>query len=124
MGAGLVDEIDHENRPDKSSSGANTLRMGGMVIAGVSGYSESSEFSEQLANAQLVRTVTNNRVTAALRDEMVEAVKLAIAHDSWAKTLKQNRWESSVLVGPGFNSFIETDLTTSRVMVHLLKMKT
>ena len=57
------------------------------------------------------------------RGEMVEAVKLATAQESWAKTLRQNHWEPSVLVGPSFNSFIETDMTTSRVMVQLLKMK-
>ena len=121
----------------------------GKAVAGVSGY---SEFSEQLANGKLraigvsskrvafgipsIRdqgidvemanwrgVFTGDGVTAARRGEMVEAVKLATAHESWAKTLKQNHWESSVLVGPGLNSFIETDMTTSRVMVHLLKMK-
>ena len=121
----------------------------GKAVAGVSGY---SEFSEQLANGKLraigvsskrvafgipsIRdqgidvemanwrgVFTGDGVTAARRGEMVEAVKLATAHESWAKTLKQNHWESSVLVGPSFNSFIETDMTTSRVMVHLLKMK-
>jgi len=53
----------------------------------------------------------------------VEAVKAATNHESWQKTLKQNRWESSWLSGPGFNGFIDVDLTTSRVMVHLLKLK-
>jgi putative tricarboxylic transport membrane protein len=121
----------------------------GKAVAGVSGY---SEFSEQLASGKLraigvsskraafgiasIReqgidvemanwrgVFTGDGVTAARRAEMVEGVKLATAHESWTKTLKQNHWESSVLVGPGFSSFIETDLTTSRVMVHLLKMK-
>lgn len=121
----------------------------GKAVAGVSGY---SEFSEQLASGKLraigvsskraafgipsIRdqgidvemanwrgVFTGDGVTAARRGEMVEAVKLATTHESWAKTLKQNHWDSSVLVGPSLNSFIETDLTTSRVMVHLLKMK-
>lgn len=121
----------------------------GKAVAGVSGY---SEFSEQLATGKLraigvssKRAVfgipsirdqgidvemanwrgvfTGDGVAAARRADMVEAVKLATTHDSWTRTLKQNHWDSSVLVGPGLNSFIETDLTTSRVMVHLLKMK-
>ena len=121
----------------------------GKVVAGVLGH---SEFSAQLAHGKLraigvsskraafgiafIRdqgidvemanwrgVFTGDGVTAARRGEMVEAVKLATAYESWVKTLKQNHWESLVLVGPSFNSFIETDLTTSRVMVHLLKMK-
>jgi len=63
-------------------------------------------------------------VSAARRAEMVEAVRLATNHESWQKVLKQNRWESSWLSGPNLDSFIDFDLTTSRVMVHLLKLKT
>ena len=120
-----------------------------MAVAGMSGH---SEISEQLAHGKLLAiwvsskhaasgiasirdhgievemanrrgVFTDDGVTAARRGGMVEAVKLATAHESWSKTLKQNHWESSVLVGPSFNSFIETDLTTARMMVHLLKMK-
>jgi putative tricarboxylic transport membrane protein len=54
---------------------------------------------------------------------MLEAVKAATGHESWQKTLKQNHWESSLLSGPSLASFIDFDLTTSRVMVHLLKLK-
>lgn len=43
---------------------------------------------------------TGDGVAAARRGEMVEAVKLATAHESWAKILKQNHWDFSVLVGP------------------------
>jgi putative tricarboxylic transport membrane protein len=55
---------------------------------------------------------------------MLEAVKAAAGHESRQKTLKQNHRESSLLSGPGVVSFIDFDLTTSRVMVHLLKLKT
>ena len=107
-----------------------------MAVAGVSGH---SEISEQLAHGKLLAIGVSSKHAASgiasIRDqgfdvemanwrgEMVEAVKLATAQESWAKTLRQNHWESSVLVGPSFNSFIETDMTTSRVMVQLLKMK-
>ncbi len=123
--------------------------LGGKAVAGISGY---SEFSEQLASGKLraigvssKRSVfsipaireqgldvdmanwrgvfTGQGVSAARQAEMVEAVKLAAGHESWQKTLKQNHWESSLLSGPSFSSFIDFDMTTSRVMVHLLKLK-
>ena len=62
-------------------------------------------------------------VPATRRAEMVEGIKVATGHDSWLKTLKQNHWESSWLSGPAFASFIDVDMTTSRVMAHLLKLK-
>jgi len=124
--------------------------LSGKAVVGISGY---SEFSEQLASGKLraigvssKRAVfgipaireqgvdvdmanwrgvfTGQEVSPARRAEMVEAVRLATNHESWQKVLKQNRWESSWLSGPSFDSFIDVDLTTSRVMVHLLKLKT
>lgn len=124
--------------------------LSGKAAVGISGY---SEFSEQLANGKLraigvssKRSVfgipaireqgvdvdmanwrgvfTGQDVSIARRAEMVEGVRQATSHESWQKVLKQNRWESSWLSGPGLDSFIDVDLTTSRVMVHLLKLKT
>jgi putative tricarboxylic transport membrane protein len=121
----------------------------GKAAAGISGY---SEFADQLASGKLraigvssKRTVfgipaireqgvdvdmanwrgvfTGQNVTEARQAEMLEAVKAAAGHESWQKTLKQNHWESSLLSGPSLASFIDFDLTTSRVMVHLLKLK-
>ena len=123
--------------------------LSGKAAVGISGY---SEFSDQLSSGKLraigvssrravfgipaIRdqgvnvdmanwrgVFTGDGVSAQRRAEMVEAVKAATAHDLWQKVLKQNRWESSLLTGPDFNSFIDVDLTTSRVMVHLLKLK-
>ncbi|WP_457280286.1 Bug family tripartite tricarboxylate transporter substrate binding protein [Polaromonas sp. P5_D5] len=123
--------------------------LGGKAVAGISGY---SEFSDELASGKLraigvssKRTVfgipsireqgldvdmanwrgvfTGQNVPPARQAEMVEAVKAAAGYESWQKTLKQNHWDSSLLSGPGFASFIDFDLTTSRVMVHLLKLK-
>ncbi|MES2942091.1 MAG: tripartite tricarboxylate transporter substrate-binding protein [Pseudomonadota bacterium] len=121
----------------------------GKAVAGISGY---SEFSEQLTSGKLRAIGVSSKNTVfgipAIREqgvgvdmanwrgvftgqgvpatrvaEMVEAVKAAVAHESWQKTLKQNNWNSSWLAGPALVSFIDFDLTTSRVMVHLLKMK-
>ncbi len=123
--------------------------LGGKATVGISGF---SEFSAELASGKLraigisakrglydipaIReqgvdvdmanwraVFTGQGVTAARQAEMVEAVKAATAYDSWQKTLKQNHWDSSWLTGPALTSFIDFDLTTSRVMVHLLKMK-
>jgi putative tricarboxylic transport membrane protein len=123
--------------------------LGGKAVAGISGY---SEFAEELASGKLraigvssKRTVfgipsireqgldvdmanwrgvfTGQNVPEARQAEMLEAVKAATGHESWQKTLKQNHWESSLLSGPSLASFIDFDLTTSRVMVHLLKLK-
>ena len=133
------------------AGGAEVVQAGlsGRATAGISGY---SEFSEQLASGKLRAIGVSSRrpvfgipaireqgvdvdmanwrgvftgqgVSAVRQAAMMEAVKLATSHESWQKTLRQNRWESSWLAGPGFNSFIDVDLTTSRVMVHLLKLK-
>lgn len=121
----------------------------GKAAAGISGY---SEFADQLASGKLraigvsskrsvfgIRSIreqgvdvdmanwrgvfTGQNVTDARQAEMLEAVKAATGHESWQKTLKQNNWESSLLSGASLASFIDFDLTTSRVMVHLLKLK-
>lgn len=123
--------------------------LGGKAAAGISGY---SEFADELASGKLraigvssKRAVfgipsireqgldvdmanwrgvfTGQNVAEARQAEMLEAVKAAAGHESWQKTLKQNHWESSLLSGPSLASFIDFDLTTSRVMVHLLKLK-
>lgn len=121
----------------------------GKAVAGISGY---SEFSAELASGKLraigvsakqaifgipsIRdqgvnvdmanwrgVFTGQNVAAARQAEMIVAVQQATQHESWQKTLKQNRWESSWLSGPAFSGFIDFDMTTARVMVHLLKLK-
>lgn len=54
---------------------------------------------------------------------MLAAVEAATNHESWLRTLKQNRWDASWLSGKDLTEFIELDLTTARVMVYLLKLK-
>ncbi|MGH6625065.1 MAG: Bug family tripartite tricarboxylate transporter substrate binding protein [Burkholderiaceae bacterium] len=123
--------------------------LSGKAAVGISGY---SEFSEQLASGQLraigvsakralfgIPAIRDQGVAADMANwravftgagvpverqaEMVEAVRRATVHESWQATLKHNRWESSWLTGNSFNSFIDVDLATARVMVHLLKLK-
>lgn len=147
-GAGS-DPADVAYQPFASGAEVVAAVLSGKAMAGVSGY---SEFSEQLANGKLraigisarrpvygipaIRdqgvdidmanwrgVFTGQAVTSTRRAEMVEAVRRATGHASWQKTLKQNHWESSWLAGAGLDSFIDFDLTTARVMVHLLKLK-
>jgi len=66
---------------------------------------------------------TGKGVPAARAAEMLAAVEAATHHESWLRTLKQNRWESSWLTGKDLAEFMELDLTTARVMVYLLKLK-
>lgn len=120
------------------------------AMVGISGF---SEFSTQLAEGKLraiglssrrsmfgIPTIreqgvqvemanwrgvfTGTGVAAARREEMVDAVQRATVQDVWKNTLKQNHWAASWLAGADLNSFIDFDLTTARVMVHLLKFKT
>lgn len=66
---------------------------------------------------------TGGGVDTARRAELEDGVRRATQHDSWKQVLKQNGWESSWLAGAQLASFIDFDLTTARVMVHLLKLK-
>jgi putative tricarboxylic transport membrane protein len=135
--------------PYTSGNEVGQAVVSGKAVAGVSGY---SEFGDQIANGKL-RAIgvsskralfgipairdqgvnvemanwrgifTGQSVTPARQAELLEGVKAATSQESWQQVLRQNRWESSWLAGPAFGSFIEVDLTTSRVMVHLLKLK-
>lgn len=120
------------------------------AMVGISGF---SEFSAQLAEGKLraigvssrrsmfgIPTIreqgvqvemanwrgvfTGTGVAAARREEMVDAVLRATTQEAWKATLKQNHWAASWLTGTDLSSFVDFDLTTARVMVHLLKFKT
>lgn len=66
---------------------------------------------------------TGKGVPAARAAEITAAIEAATHHESWQRTLKQNRWEPSWLTGKDLAEFMELDLTTARVMVYLLKLK-
>lgn len=120
------------------------------AVVGISGF---SEFSTQLAEGKLRAIGVSSRrsmfgipsirdqgvqvemanwrgvftgtgVAAARREEIVDAVQRATAQEAWKATLKQNHWAASWLTGNDLSSFVDFDLTTARVMVHLLKFKT
>ena len=123
--------------------------VSGKAAVGLSGYSEFSDaiaagklraigvssrrsvfgipaFREQGVDAAMANwrgVFTGKGVSTARTAEMLAAVEAATNHDSWQRTLKQNRWDASWLSGKDLTEFIELDLTTARVMVYLLKLK-
>ena len=123
--------------------------VSGKASMGLSGYSEFSDaiaagklraigvssrrsvfgvpaFREQGVDATMANwrgVFTGKGVTTARTEEMLAAVEAATNHESWLRTLKQNRWDASWLSGKDLSEFIELDLTTARVMVYLLKLK-
>lgn len=123
--------------------------LSGNAALGLSGYSEFNEaiaggklravgvssrrsvfgvpsFREQGLDAVMANwrgVFTGKGVPAARAAEMLAAVDAATHHESWLRTLKQNRWEPSWLTGKDLAEFMELDLTTARVMVYLLKLK-
>jgi putative tricarboxylic transport membrane protein len=136
-------------QPFASGTEVVSAVLAGKAAVGVSGY---SEFSAQLTGGQLRAIGVSSRKPSfgipAIRDqgvqaemsnwravftgkgisaerqaEMVEAVRLATLHDSWKATLKQNHWDASWMTGKDLSDLIDLDLTTARVMVHLLKLK-
>lgn len=133
------------------SSGVDVVSavLSGKAAVGISGY---SEFSAQLTGGQLRAIGVSSRRASfgipAIRDqgvqvemsnwravfsgkgvsgsraaELVAAVQTATAHDTWKATLKQNRWDAAWMSGNNLTELIDLDLTTARVMVHLLKLK-
>ncbi len=123
--------------------------VSGNASVGLSGYSEFSDaiasgklraigvssrrsafglpsFREQGLDAVMANwrgVFTGKGVPPARMAEMLAAVEAATHHESWTRTLKQNRWEPSWLAGKDLTEFMELDLTTARVMVYLLKLK-
>ena len=123
--------------------------VSGNAAVGLSGYSEFSDaiaagklrpigvsarrsvfgvaaFREQGLDATMANwrgVFTGKGVASTRAGELLAAIEAATAHESWLRTLKQNRWEPSWLAGKDLSEFMELDLTTARVMVYLLKLK-
>lgn len=136
-------------KPFASGTEVVDALVAGNAAVGLSGYSEFSDaiaagklrpigvsarrsafglpaFREQGLDATMANwrgVFTGKGVPAARAAEMLAAVEAATGHESWQRTLKQNRWEPSWLTGKDLSEFMELDLTTARVMVYLLKLK-
>jgi putative tricarboxylic transport membrane protein len=121
----------------------------GKAVAGISGY---SEFSEHIASGKLraigvsskspfqgIPSVRQQGVDADLANwrgvftgkavppqrqaVLLEAVRRAVATDSWLKTIKRSNWDSYWMEGKDFKSFLELDVATAGVLTYILKLK-
>lgn len=121
----------------------------GKAVVGISGY---SEFSDDIASGKLraigvsskramfgipaVRelgldvemanwraVMTGKNVAPPRRKEMEAALAQALAHETWQKALKANRWSSAWLAGDNFASFLDIETATTRLMLYLLKLR-
>lgn len=66
---------------------------------------------------------TGQALTVGRRADIADAIKTATTYDLWKKTLKQNFWDSALLAGADFDSFLDIELKTTKLMVQLLKLK-
>ncbi len=74
-----------------------------------------------LANWRAV--FTGEGVAKSRQAEMVDAIRVAVNDESWKKTLRQNYWDSSWLVGTDLASTLEIDISTLQLAVQLLRLK-
>jgi putative tricarboxylic transport membrane protein len=81
------------------------------------------EFGLDVEMANWRAVMTGKNVPATRRREMEAGLARALAHESWQKALKENRWSSAWLPGDDFASFIEIESATTRLMLYLLKLR-
>ena len=123
--------------------------LSGKAAVGISGYSEFSEsiasgklraigvsskrpflgipsIREQGVDADLANwrgVFTGKGVPPAAADVLLEAVRRAVAHDSWHKAIKRSNWDASWMEGKNFAGFLDLDISMAGVMIYLLKLK-
>ena len=96
---------------------------------GVSSRKEAYGFRplrEQGLNVDLANwraLYTGSGVPKSRQAEMVEAFRIAANDESWKKTLRQNYWDSSWLVGTDLATTLEIDIRTLQLAVQLLRFK-
>ena len=91
----------------KSAYGLRPLREQGLNV--------------DLANWRAV--FTGAGVPKPRQAEMVEAIRSAVNDESWKKTLRQNYWDASWLVGTDLVNALEIDIKTLQLAVQLLRLK-
>ena len=91
----------------KSAYGLRPLREQGLNV--------------DLANWRAV--FTGSGVPKSRQAEMVEAIRSAVNDESWKKTLRQNHWDASWLVGADLVSALDIDIKTLQLAVQLLQLK-
>lgn len=98
-------------------------------VLGVSSRKEAYGFRplrEQGLNVDLANwraLYTGSGVPKSRQAEMAEAFRIAVNDESWKKTLRQNYWDSSWLVGTDLATTLEIDIRTLQLAVQLLRFK-
>lgn len=134
-----------------TSSGADAVKalVSGQAQIGISGY---SEFHDALQAGTLRALAVSARRGAqglpSLRDSGIDTVMVnwrglfgaagitveqrealsgligrLVVSPEWKAAVKANQWQSTYQTGEAFRQFIETEQTTARVVVHMLKLK-
>ena len=108
---------------------AAAIRLAKLRALGVSSRKEAYGFRplrEQGLNVDLAHwraLYTGSGVPKSRQAEMVEAFRIAANDESWKKTLRQNYWDSSWLVGTDLATTLEIDIRTLQLAVQLLRFK-
>lgn len=137
-------------RPYSDATAMTKALLDKQVAVGIS--SSYSEMSDELASGQLraigissrhelfgipsLRTqgldaemanwrgvLTGKNLPASRVQEMTAALKRASQHESWQRTLQNNRWVHSWAEGKNFADFLDLELSTTQVLTLLLKLK-
>lgn len=123
------------------------LQKGDLDI-GISGYSEAMEAINSgsvralaissradtaglrsLRNQGVATDLSNWRavfappgLTPAQAERMTQLATALNGSSAWAAELQKNRWNNAFMTGKLFSEFLETEQTTARVVLHLLKL--
>ena len=62
-------------------------------------------------------------INAAQASALSTLVERVAKSSEWAELVKRNDWQATYRAGADFRSFIETEQTMARVVVHMLKLK-
>lgn len=62
-------------------------------------------------------------ITAAQNAALATLVERAAKSPEWAELVRRNDWQATYKAGADFGSFVETEQTMARVVVHMLKLK-
>jgi putative tricarboxylic transport membrane protein len=61
--------------------------------------------------------------TPEQREALAQLLAKLVASNEWKAAVKANQWQASYQAAEAFRQFIETEQTTARVVVHMLKLK-
>jgi putative tricarboxylic transport membrane protein len=150
MRAAKVDPRDLAYLPFASGPEVTTALMQGRANVGISGYSEFRDaivkgtvrvvgmagrrsqhgvptFKDEGVDSDITNwraVYAGSQIAPARMAQMLAAVEHATHHETWTRTLRQYRWDASLLAGKDMQDFVAFEEATAKLMVQLLKLKT